>query len=109
MYPTFFESIARQLRSLSTLFCTIYSYQSEISPMGWRLVVVLFLLMGMMPQEQIGSDELCRVTLIGISLNRGNCSIIEDKADKRDIVIMEGERGNEEKERTVGVLEFLSD
>ena len=106
MYPTFFEPIARQLRSLPSLFCTIYFHQSEISPMGWRVIVVLFLLMEMLPQEQISSDELCRITLIGISLNRGNCSIIEDKADKRDVIIMEGERGNEEKERKVGILNF---
>ena len=60
-----------------------------ISPAGWRVIILLFLLLAAFPREQLDSEALRYVTLLGMAENRGECSLLQEKRTREDASIVE--------------------
>lgn len=96
-----FEPFSRQLRSLVSLFPRIHGMGDGISPAGWRVVILLFLILAAFPREQLDSEALRHVTLLGMAENRGECSLLKEKLTREDAAIVETVETDMEGERRV--------
>ena len=86
---TLLEPFSRQLHSLVSLFPRIHGMGDGISPAGWRVMILLFLLLAAFPREQLDSEALRYVTLLGMAENRGECSLLQEKRTREDASIVE--------------------
>lgn len=100
-HATLFEPFSRQLHSLVSLFPLLYAMGDEISPAGWRVIIVLFLILAASPREQLDSEALRYVTLLGIAENRGECSLRREKLSREDAAIVENGETDLTRERRV--------
>ena len=98
---TLLEPFSRQLHSLVSLFPRIHGMGDGISPAGWRVIILLFLILVAFPREQLDSEALRYVTLLGMAENRGECSLWAEKRTREDAAIVETVETDLARERRV--------
>ena len=65
------------------------------------VIIVLFLILAASPREQLDSEALRYVTLLGIAENRGECSLRREKLSREDAAIVENGETDLTRERRV--------
>lgn len=95
------EPVFSQLPSLVSLFPLLHGTGIGISPAGWRVLVLVFLIMERFPRERLDSEALRYVALLAMAENRGECSLIRETLSASDRQLVEAGETVETRERQV--------